>query len=56
MCHERWVQRRQEDAAKEGREIWLDFERSRPVVEDAPSPDEPPRIELREEPVAVDDR
>jgi hypothetical protein len=56
MCHERWTQRRQEETQKEGRAMWLDFERGRPVVEDPPPPEEPAPIELHEEPVAAGDR
>jgi hypothetical protein len=57
MCYERWMQRRQEEAAQEGREMWRDFDRSRPIVEDDPPPDEPVRFELHDEPVpATTDR
>ena len=38
MCHERYLRHRRE--ADEHREIWHDFEQTRPVAD----PDEPPEV------------
>jgi hypothetical protein len=40
MCHESWMRRRFEDV-EEGRRLWEDFERTRPVGEPEVSVEEP---------------
>ena len=55
MCHERYLRQRRQ--ADESREIWQDFERTRPVSEPGPPPDvtEPERTEAKE-PAAASER
>jgi hypothetical protein len=51
MCHEYWMRRRAQEEAHDSRELWRDFERTRPLVDEDPPPDErEPVVELREEP------
>jgi hypothetical protein len=55
MCHEQWWAERRRRRAEESREVWLDFDRTRPVDEPAPVPGDEPdtvRLEQDEEPVA----
>jgi hypothetical protein len=40
MCNERWIRRRR-DEAEEGRRLWDDFERTRPLTERDVAVDEP---------------
>ncbi len=49
MCHERWMRRRRE--AEESRELWQDFERTRPIADPQRPAEvtEPERAEAREE-------
>ena len=49
MCYERHVRRRRE--ADESREIWHDFEKTRPVADPdlLPEATEPERTDVREE-------
>ena len=56
MCYERWMERRQRQAAEEDRDLWRDFERTRPLVDPEPPAEEPDRVELREEPVPAHER
>ena len=50
MCYERYLRRRREEA-DESRELWQDFERTRPVAEPEPPAEvtEAERAEDREE-------
>jgi hypothetical protein len=46
MCNERWIQRRRDEAeegreSEEGRRLWDDFERTRPLTERDVAVDEP---------------
>jgi hypothetical protein len=55
MCHERYLRRRRE--TDESREIWHDFEQTRPVAEREGPPEvtEPERTEAQEE-IAIAER
>ena len=55
MCYERHLRRRRE--ADESREIWQDFEQTRPVADPARPPEvtEPERSDVREE-IAIAER
>ena len=48
MCYERWMRRDRE--ADDSRELWRDFERTRPIAEPSRPEDvtEPERAEARE--------
>ena len=50
MCYERYLRRRREEA-EESRELWQDFERTRPIADPEPPAEvtEPERAEAREE-------
>jgi hypothetical protein len=43
VCHEQWFRARRDRRADESREVWLDFERTRPR-EAPPAPDDEPEI------------
>jgi len=40
MCHEWWLRRRERDA-EQTREMWLDFERTSPVLEPEAAEEDP---------------
>jgi hypothetical protein len=49
MCHERWMQRRTE--AEDTRELWREFDRTRPVAEPEAPVAEDESDEVRDRPV-----
>ncbi len=56
MCHELWWRERRARRAEDSREVWLDFERTRPaddpvVPEEQP---EPMRLDAADEVVTVE--
>jgi hypothetical protein len=53
MCHEQWWRERRIRHAKESREVWLDFERTRPVDEPVVPDDERDITRLEDEDEAV---
>ncbi len=56
MCHEQWWAERRNRHARESREVWLDFEQTRPV-DDPGAPEEEPdtiRLETEDEPVTAE--
>jgi hypothetical protein len=53
MCHEEWWRERRIRHAKESREVWLDFERTRPVDEPVVPYDERDITRLEDEDEAV---
>ncbi len=57
MCHERFLRRRHREA-EESRELWEDFERTRPVVDPEPPAEvtEAERAEARGEEITTPER
>ena len=55
MCHERWMQRRRTEA-DESRELWRDFDRTRPVTEPEAPVAEEEAEEIRERPIVRAER
>jgi hypothetical protein len=53
MCHEEWWRERRARRAEESREVWLDFERTRPVDEPVVPDDERDITRLEDEDEAV---
>jgi len=56
MCHEQWWRERRARRADESREVWLDFERTRPADEPVMPDDEPDvtRLDAEDEVVVAD--
>ena len=55
MCYERWFRHRHQ--AEESESMWEDFERTRPIADREPMPeDTPPDPIEAEEEIAVSDR
>ena len=52
MCNEQWWRERRMREAEESREVWLDFEQTRPA--DEPEEPEVTRLETDDEPVAAE--
>lgn len=48
MCHEMWIRRRREQEEREGREVWLDFERTRPVADPGTPSERPEEVRASE--------